>query len=109
MGREVVKLARAQGLEVACAVAATDIGRDVGELAGIGPIGTCVEDGLGAVEHAHADVVVDFSAPSVTLALAPIAAAAGSAVVSGTTSLGEDARGALELASKRVAILWEPN
>jgi len=109
MGREVVKLARAQGLEVACAVAATDIGRDVGELAGIGPIGTSVVDGLGAVAHAHADVVVDFSAPGATLALAPIAAAAGSAVVSGTTSLGEDARGALELASKRVAILWEPN
>jgi 4-hydroxy-tetrahydrodipicolinate reductase len=29
--------------------------------------------------------------------------------VSGTTGLGDDERGALEKASKRVAVLWEPN
>lgn len=109
MGRAVVRLARAQGIDVVCAVSVTDVGLDVGELAGIGRIGTRVVDGLAAVEVAHAAVVVDFSAPSATLALAPIAAAAGSAVVSGTTGLGEDAREALERASKRVAVLWEPN
>jgi 4-hydroxy-tetrahydrodipicolinate reductase len=109
MGRAVVALARAGGLEIVCAVGTTDAGRDVGELAGIGPIGVCVVDGLAAIEQCGADVVVDFSAPSATMALAGIAAAAGSAIVSGTTGLGDDARAAIDCASKRVAVLWEPN
>jgi 4-hydroxy-tetrahydrodipicolinate reductase len=109
MGRAIVALAQADAIEIVCAVGVSDVGRDAGELAGIGPIGTCVVDALAAIEHAHADVVIDFSAPSATLALAPIAAAAGSAIVSGTTGLGEIGRHALENASKRVPVLWEPN
>jgi 4-hydroxy-tetrahydrodipicolinate reductase len=112
MGRSIVRLAHAAAaadLEIVCAVGASDVGRDVGELAGIGAIGTCVVDGLGAVEHAKADVVIDFSAPSATRALAPLAAAAGSAIVSGTTGLDDDARQALDRAAARVAVLWEPN
>ena len=109
MGRAVVALASGDGIEIVCAVGTTDIGRDAGELAGIGPIGTCVVDGLAAVERCAADVVVDFSAPGATLSLAAIAAAAGSALVSGTTGLGEDALAVLDQASKRVPVLWEPN
>ena len=109
MGRAVVRLAHAEGVEIVCAVGSTDIGRDVGELAGVGAFGTCVVDGLAAIEHARAEVVVDFSAPGATLALAPIAAAAGSALVSGTTGLGDDAREALDRAASRVPVLWEPN
>ena len=109
MGRAVVRLAHAEGVEIVCAVGSTDIGRDVGELAGVGAFGTCVVDGLAAIEHARAEVVVDFSAPGATLALAPIAAAAGSALVSGTTGLGDDARAALDRAASQVPVLWEPN
>ncbi|MGD0524909.1 MAG: 4-hydroxy-tetrahydrodipicolinate reductase [Polyangiaceae bacterium] len=109
MGRAVVRLAHAAGVEIVCAVGATDIGRDAGELAGVGAFGTCVVDGLAAIEHAKADVVIDFSAPAATLALAPIAAAAGSALVSGTTGLGDDAREAFDRAAARVPVLWEPN
>jgi 4-hydroxy-tetrahydrodipicolinate reductase len=109
MGRAVVRLAHAEGVEIVCAVGATDIGRDVGELAGVGAFGTCVVDGLAAIEHAKADVVIDFSAPAATLALTPIAAAAGSALVSGTTGLGDDAREAFDRAAARVPVLWEPN
>jgi 4-hydroxy-tetrahydrodipicolinate reductase len=109
MGRAVVRLAKGAGLEVVCAIGASDMGRDAGELAGIGPIGTSVTDSLGALEHARAAVVVDFSAPAVTAALAPIAAAAGSAIVSGTTGLTGEGRDALALAAKRVPVLWEPN
>jgi 4-hydroxy-tetrahydrodipicolinate reductase len=109
MGRAVVRLARAAGIDVACAIGASDVGRDVGELAGIGPIGTSVVDGLAALEHAQADVIIDFSAPGVSLALAPIAAAARSAVVSGTTGLSDEGRGAMARAAERVPVLWEPN
>jgi 4-hydroxy-tetrahydrodipicolinate reductase len=109
MGRAVVRLAHAAGIDVACAIGASDVGRDVGELAGVGPIGTSVVDGLAALEHARADVVVDFSAPGVSLALAPIASAARSAIVSGTTGLTDEGRQALARAAERVPVLWEPN
>jgi 4-hydroxy-tetrahydrodipicolinate reductase len=109
MGCAVVRQARAQGLDIVCAVASTGVGRDAGELAGIGAIGVPVVDGLAVLERVHADVVVDFSAPAATLALAPVAATRGIAIVSGTTGLGEDARVALDRAAERVPVLWEPN
>ena len=109
MGRAVVGLARADGMEIVCAVSMNDVGRDVGELAGIGAIGTCVVDGLAAIERARADVVVDFSAPTATFTLASVAVAARSAIVSGTTGLGPDALAALDRAAKQVPVFWEPN
>ncbi len=109
MGRAIARLAHGQGIDIVCAVAAAEVGRDIGELAGVGPIGTSVVDGLGALEHARADVVIDFSAPPVTLALAPIAAAARCAIVSGTTGLTAEPRGALARAAEHVPVLWEPN
>jgi 4-hydroxy-tetrahydrodipicolinate reductase len=109
MGRAVVRLAHEAGLPVVCAVSTTEVGRDAGELAGIGPIGTCVVGGMAALEHARADVVIDFSTPSATQALAAVAAASGTAIVSGTTGLGDDARAALDRAAAQVPLLWEPN
>jgi len=109
MGRAIARLAHGSGLEIVCAVGVTDVGRDLGDLAGVGPIGTPVVDGLAALEHARADVVVDFSAPAVTLALAPAAVAAKCAIVSGTTGLTAEGRGALARAAEHVPVLWEPN
>jgi 4-hydroxy-tetrahydrodipicolinate reductase len=109
MGRAVVRLAHADGLEIVCAVGSTDVGRDVGELAGVGLLGTRVTEGLATLEQARAEVIIDFSAPGATLSLAPLAAASGSALVSGTTGLGEDTRAALDRAALRVPVLWEPN
>ena len=109
MGRAIVRLAAAGGLDVVCAIGTTDIGRDAGELAGVGAIGVPVVDGLTALESARADVVIDFSAPGVAPALASIAARQGAAIVSGTTGLGDEARAALARAAERVAVLWEPN
>jgi 4-hydroxy-tetrahydrodipicolinate reductase len=109
MGRAIARLAHAEGIEVVCAIGVTDVGRDIGDLAGVGPIGTSVVDGLAALKHARADVVVDFSAPAVTLALAPIAVGAKSAVVSGTTGLTAEGRQALARAAEQVPVLWEPN
>jgi 4-hydroxy-tetrahydrodipicolinate reductase len=109
MGRAITRLAHGDGIDIVCAVATADVGRDIGELAGVEPIGTTVVDGLGALEHARADVVIDFSAPPVTLALAPIAAAAKCAIVSGTTGLTGETSVALMRAAERVPVLWEPN
>src|SRR5271154_4262208 len=87
MGRAVVRLAVTGGVEVTCAIGAGDVGRDAGELAGVSSIGTSIVDGLAALEHAKVDLLIDFSAPAVTTALAPIAANRGIAIVSGTTGL----------------------
>lgn len=109
MGRAVVRLAHEAGMQLVCAVGITEVGRDAGELAGVGPTGTCIVDGLAALEHARADVVVDFSTPAATVALVGIAAGSGTAIVSGTTGLDDHARSALERASVRIPVLWEPN
>ncbi len=109
MGRAVVRLAHEAGHQLVCAIGTTEVGRDAGDLAGVGPIGTCVVDGLAALEHARAEVVVDFSTPAATLALAAVAAASGTALVSGTTGLGDDVRAALDRVSQGIPVLWEPN
>jgi 4-hydroxy-tetrahydrodipicolinate reductase len=109
MGRSIVRLALARGLEVVCAVGASDLGRDVGELAGAGALGVPVVEDVAAVAVSKADVVIEFSAPAAAAALAPVAARAGIAIVSGTTGLGEPERAAFARAAERVAVLWEPN
>jgi 4-hydroxy-tetrahydrodipicolinate reductase len=89
MGRTVVQLAGEQGIDVALAL---DAGERVESLAGSG-----------------AQVVIDFSSPSATTELADVASSAGIAIVSGTTGLTDAALAALDRASKRVAVAWEPN
>jgi 4-hydroxy-tetrahydrodipicolinate reductase len=89
MGRTILALAEAQGIEVALAI---DTGDRLGALAGSG-----------------AEVAIDFSSPGATTELADVAAAAGIGIVSGTTGLGAEAHAALDRAAKRVPVAWEPN
>ena len=62
------------------------LGRDIGELAGIGRIGLAVGDDRGAL-IAAGDVVIDFTTPAATAAHAALAAELGKAIVIGTTGL----------------------
>jgi 4-hydroxy-tetrahydrodipicolinate reductase len=89
MGRTVLRLAEEQGIEVALAL-------DAGER-------------MTGLARSGADVAVDFSSPGATTELCEVAAKAGIAIVSGTTGLGDEAEEALERASARVAVAWEPN
>lgn len=109
MGRAVVRLVAEAGGELVCAVGASDVGRDAGELAGIGALGVVVTDRLEALGDSRAEVVIDFSLPHVFGPMSEVAAAAKIAIVSGTTGLGEAETRALEAASRAVATLWEPN
>ena len=109
MGRAVVRLAVESGITIVCAVGASDLGRDVGELAGVGPIGRGVSDEVNELASAGADCVIDFSAPELTPRVAAAAALGGAALVCGTTGLGERERAALDHAAAKVAVLWEPN
>jgi 4-hydroxy-tetrahydrodipicolinate reductase len=109
MGRAIVRLAHDAGMELVCAVGTSDVGRDAGELAGIGPLGVSVTGDVSALADAKCAVCIEFSSPAGTGRAADLAANAGFALVSGTTGLDEAAKGALDRASKKTAVLWEPN
>lgn len=90
MGRMLVAaIASTDGMTLAAALApeaSPALGRDAGELAGVGPLGVAVtEDPLTA--FIAADGVVDFSTPQATVAFAALAAQARIAHVIGTTGL----------------------
>jgi len=112
MGLSIVRLAHAAGdvQIVGAIVAASDpaLGRDVGELAGVGAVGCVVgadvQSGL-----LGADVVIDFSVASATRPLFLAAAKQRVAVVSGTTLLGEPELAALDQAAQTVPVVWAPN
>jgi 4-hydroxy-tetrahydrodipicolinate reductase len=85
-----------------------EIGRDAGELAGIGPLGVRVGDDFAAA-IAGGGIAIDFSSPDATRAHVAACAAAGVPLVLGTT--GHDA--AIEpdfaAASARIPLLVAPN
>lgn len=112
MGQAVTRLAHeAPDVQIVGALAApTDpaLGRDVGEVAGIGAVGVAVTADL-ASGLLGADVVIDFS---IAAAVPPLFAAcerAGVAIVSGTTNFDERGWAALERAQLKVPVLWAPN
>jgi 4-hydroxy-tetrahydrodipicolinate reductase len=109
MGRALVRLATERGDRVVCAFATGDLGRDAGELAGVGAIGVTVTSDTSQLARSNANVAIDFSSPSGLRPLATAAAHAGIALVSGTTGLDKEEEKALDSASQAVAVLWEPN
>lgn len=84
------------------------IGRDVGELAGLAPLGLKIAADPAALFDA-ADAVIDFTAPAATVAHAKLAAAKGKALVIGTTGLSAADDAAIAEAAKRAAIVRAPN
>lgn len=112
MGRLLVGLFHEQaGVEVAAASerpGSALIGKDAGELAGVGAIGVAVGDDAEAVFEA-ADVAIEFSVPAATAAHAKLAAKHGCAFVVGTTGLSAEEEAVLREAAKSVAIVYAPN
>jgi 4-hydroxy-tetrahydrodipicolinate reductase len=111
MGLSIVRGAHAAGHPIvggACAPSDPAIGRDVGELAGIGAIGVAVSPDVGSV-LLGADVVIDFSTASAVPALVGLAARQGVAVMSGTTGLDAVGESALDRAAASIPVLWAPN
>src|SRR5262245_34806013 len=89
MGRMLIALAGEAGLRVAGAVEAPGhpaLGRDAGEVAGVGASGVkLTEDAASVVRAEH--IVISFSAPEPTVAHARLAAERGAGLVVGTTGL----------------------
>jgi 4-hydroxy-tetrahydrodipicolinate reductase len=84
------------------------LGRDIGELAGIGPVGLAATADAAALVGAG-DVLIDFTTPAAAVAHAQLCASQAKALVLGTTGLGADQERALREAAGRAAIVWAPN
>ena len=112
MGRMLIaEIAGSDGCKVAGGIEAKGnpvIGRDLGELAGLGALGVVAGDDVAAL-FAAADVVVDFTAPVATAAHAAEAARRGKPLVIGTTGLEAAHEAAVAAAAKKVPIVRAPN
>lgn len=84
------------------------LGRDVGECAGLGPIGVRITAHLAQVAR-RGDVLIEFSSPAATIAHAREAAKIGCALVIGTTGLPEPRLSVLQQVSRKVPVLVAPN
>lgn len=87
---------------------AQHLGADAGGLAGAGEAGVLITDDPAAM-FAEVDAVIDFTVPAATATHAQLAAAAGCALIAGTTGLESDHRAALESAAASVPVVWAPN
>jgi 4-hydroxy-tetrahydrodipicolinate reductase len=108
MGRTIIKaIAETKGLSLAGAVEGAGsavIGRDSGELAGLGKNGIAVAADVAPL-LAQADGLIDFTVPAATVALAELTARTGRVHVIGTTGLsGENEKLIAEAAKKAVIV-----
>jgi 4-hydroxy-tetrahydrodipicolinate reductase len=112
MGRTLVKaIAETAGVALAGAVdapASAVIGRDAGELAGVGANGVAVAADPAPLLD-KADGVIDFTIPAATVALAEIAARRGLVHVIGTTGLSAENEKLIAVAAQRSAIVKSGN
>lgn len=83
-------------------------GKDIGELLGRGKLGLAVTTDARALFQAS-DAVIDFTAPTATLAHARLAAELGKVHVIGTTGLGSAEEEVLHEAAAKTAIVLAPN
>jgi 4-hydroxy-tetrahydrodipicolinate reductase len=112
MGAQLVRaIHEAPDLRLAAAVhrpGSAVVGKDAGVLAGLAPCGVLVSGDLREVVSGL-DVVIDFSRAEAVGATAAICAAAGVALMEGTTGLDAAARASLDSAAARVAVLQSAN
>ena len=85
-----------------------DLGRDIGQVAGLDPLGLPVSADAAAL-FAASDAVIDFTSPAASVAHAALAAASGTALVVGTTGLKAPDTAALHAAAAGAAIVHAPN
>jgi len=112
MGQTLIRTIHAmEGVRVVGAVeraGSPHIGRDAGELAGVGTIDVAItDDPLPA--FAKADGVLDFTVPAATVTFAGYAAQAHIVHVIGTTGLGVEHEAAIEAAARHAMIVKSGN
>jgi 4-hydroxy-tetrahydrodipicolinate reductase len=111
MGRTLVEaVLRSGDLALGAALEASghpQLGRDAGEPLGA-PCGVAITADVAAAVAA-ADCLIDFTAPQATLAHAAACAAAGRAIVIGTTGFAGEERARVVAAADRIPVAMAPN
>jgi 4-hydroxy-tetrahydrodipicolinate reductase len=112
MGRRLIELIHA---DVECALVGAlahashpALGRDIGELAGVGPLGVPLDSELAPLLP-KADVIIDFSRADATMDYLPIVAAAQKALVIGTTGFTMPQRTEIARLSTTMRCFMAPN
>lgn len=112
MGRMLVQtIPDTLGVGLAAALERADspaIGQDSGAMIGAAPNGVAVSADISAA-LAASDVVIDFSSPAATVALAEATAEAGVAHVIGTTGLSAEDLAAVAVSARRTAVVRSGN
>ncbi|WP_154139806.1 4-hydroxy-tetrahydrodipicolinate reductase [Photobacterium damselae] len=112
MGRQLIKattLVDSATLGVAVErTGSTLVGVDAGELAGVGLLNIQVIDDL-AAQMDQFDVLIDFTAPSATLANLELCKAHQKAIVIGTTGFTEQERASIDQAAQSIPVVMAPN
>jgi 4-hydroxy-tetrahydrodipicolinate reductase len=112
MGRTLVRaIAQTPGLALAGATESANsalLGKDAGELAGIGANGIALTADAAAL-IAKADAIIDFTVPAATVAFAALAAQNGKVHIVGTTGLSAADDEQIAQAAKRAVIVKSGN
>ena len=112
MGQALTRmLAATPGCAVAGGIEARgspNIGRDLGEVAGLGPLGVAITDDPLPV-FAHVDGVLDFTSPASTVGFAGLSAQARIVHVIGTTGLSASDDAKIEAAARHATIVKAGN
>ncbi|ARU55562.1 dihydrodipicolinate reductase [Oleiphilus messinensis] len=112
MGKVLVEaVTAADDLELGAAVVepgSSLIGADAGEMAGVGRLGVSIVGQLSEV-IADFDVLIDFTAPELTLENVAACEVAGKAMVVGTTGLNDAQKARLVEAGKSMPLVFAPN
>jgi 4-hydroxy-tetrahydrodipicolinate reductase len=84
------------------------IGKDAGELAGIGTLNIkIIDDVASAIDHF--DVLIDFTRPDASMEFIEICRQAGKKIIIGTTGFSEPQKDSITKAAKEIAIVMAPN
>lgn len=84
------------------------IGSDAGVVAGVGELGISIGDNPEAVID-NFDVLIDFTAPAVTLANLELCRSHGKSIVIGTTGFSDEQKQQIADAAKEIGIVFAPN
>ncbi len=110
MGRTLVEACtRVEGLRLSAALERAGnaaVGKDAGELAGVGKLGVIIRAGFDGAEF---DVLVDFTSPEATLANLDHCRQHKKKMIIGTTGLDEAGKSRIATAAKEIAIVFAPN
>jgi 4-hydroxy-tetrahydrodipicolinate reductase len=111
MGQRLVHLSREDSdLEIGVALESSNhplLGRDMGEVCGIGNIGVALRSDVAHTKHL--DVLIDFSTPEGTMNVLPLCTARGIPLVVATTGHTHAQRAEIEAGAHHTAVLMSPN